>query len=62
MFILKAKDSEDMFQHFTLYFKGDMLTKMEVITKLEQKSRFEFSNIKINPPYKKNSFVGTRFG
>lgn len=56
VFILKAKDDDDMFQHFTLYFKGEVLTKMEVITKLDQKSRFEFSNVKINPAFAQNYF------
>jgi len=56
VFVLKAKKDDDMFQLFTLYFKGDVLIRMDVITKLEQKSRFEFSNIKINPTFPKNYF------
>lgn len=56
-FQLKAKQEDDMFQSFTMIFKSDVLTKMVVQTKLGQKSVFEFSKVKLNPQFAKNTFL-----
>lgn len=56
-FELKAKQEDDMFQTITLSFKGGALTEMMVHTKLDQKSVFEFSRVKLNPSLAKNYFI-----
>lgn len=56
-FILSAKSNEDMFQKFTLHFNGNELTRMDVLTKLDQTSKFEFSKIVLNKKLPNGLFV-----
>ncbi|MCB1826876.1 MAG: outer membrane lipoprotein chaperone LolA [Coxiellaceae bacterium] len=57
VFTLTAKNKNDMFQKFTLTFRVNALHNMTVTTKLDQQSRFVFSNIKLNPTFPKNYFT-----
>lgn len=59
VFTLRAKKKDDMFQSFELHFSGDKLTRMDVHTRLDQTSRFDFTQIKLNPTFAQNYFVFT---
>jgi len=49
-FELKAKSPEDMFQTIRLRFRSNKLRVMTVVTRIEQRSVFNFDQVKLNQP------------
>lgn len=56
-FILRARKPDHMFQKFTLYFDGNILKRMDIHTRMDQTTRFDFRDVKLNPVLPHNLFV-----
>jgi outer membrane lipoprotein carrier protein len=57
VFHLSAKSKQQLFRQVDIYFKGQVLQKMQVLNNLSQATVFAFSKIQLNQPIASTLFV-----
>lgn len=57
VFHLSAKSKQQLFKQVNIYFKGQVLQKMQVVNNLSQVTVFAFSKIQLNQPIASTLFV-----